>query len=195
MILAGVRSIAPIRLLGELLSRKMQILTGGRQFMSAHLRRNNSTTLGWSPQSSIEDHLAYAKLRLEDGRKFLDELWRAHAPPKTVDVPGIIPDKFYDGVPPPHEDDKIFVTTDERNETALEYLRNNRVVLMSDLLGPTERRLVGWPMLIGDIQAQVEQIIASHSGFFWGSRMSGVAGGIANMRAARGMDPRTAKID
>jgi hypothetical protein len=90
---------------------------------------------------------------------------------------------------------RIFVATDERNETALERLRNNRVVLMSDLLGPTERRLVGWPMLISDIQAQVEQIVASHSGFFWGSRMSSVAGGIANMRAARGMDPRTARID
>ena len=90
---------------------------------------------------------------------------------------------------------RIFVATDELNETALEYLRNNSVVLISDLLGPTERRLVGWPMLIGDIQAQVEQIVASHGGFFWGYRTSNVAGGIANMRAARGMDPRTARID
>ena len=65
-----------------------------------------AATFDWSPQSSIEDRLAYARQKLEDGRNFLDELWRAHSPPKTVDVPGIVPDTFYDGAPPPHEDDK-----------------------------------------------------------------------------------------
>jgi hypothetical protein len=66
---------------------------------------------------------------------------------------------------------------------------------MSDLLGPEEPRAIGWPMLISDVQALVEQIVASHSAYFWGYRMSSVAGGIVNMRAARGMDPRTAIID
>lgn len=90
---------------------------------------------------------------------------------------------------------RIFIATDEKNATALEYLRANGVVLMSDLLGPKERRVVGWPLLISDVQAQIEQIVASHAGFFWGYRMSSVAGGIVNMRGARGMDPRTSTID
>lgn len=87
------------------------------------------------------------------------------------------------------------MATDERNATALAYLRGNGVVLISDLLTPEDRRIVGWPVLIGDVLAQVEQIVASHGAFFWGFSMSSVAGGIVNMRGARGLDPRTNTID
>lgn len=69
------------------------------------------------------------------------------------------------------------------------------MVLISDLLGPKERRVIGWPLLISDVQAQVEQIVASHGAYFWGYRMSSVAGGIVNMRGAMGIDPRTAIIE
>ncbi|KAF8316114.1 hypothetical protein DL93DRAFT_2056528 [Clavulina sp. PMI_390] len=195
MVLTSVQPMAPVRLLAELLARKMQKLNHGRQYLGAHLRRGDFVAFGWSPAKSIEDHLRLARDRLEDGRKLLDEIWRSQAPPRTVDVPNIEPDTFWNNAPPPKKDDKIFVATDENNSTALAYLRSHNVVLLSDLLEPKLRRVIGWPLLIGDVQAQVEQIVASHAGAFWGYRMSSVSGGIVNMRGARGMDPRTAIVD
>jgi len=122
-------------------------------------------------------------------------MWRSQAPIQTVDVPGVVPDTFWDKAGPPRADDKIFVATDEHNSTALEYLTKHNVILLSDLLTPEDRRLVGWPLLITDIQAQAEQIVASHGSFFWGYRMSSVTGGIVNLRGARGLDRRTNFIE
>jgi hypothetical protein len=89
----------------------------------------------------------------------------------------------------------IFIATDSNDPTELEYLHSQNVKLISDLLEPAERRIVGWPLLLTDVQAEVEMIVASHGAFFWGHEMSSVAGGIVNMRAARGKDPRTHMID
>lgn len=90
---------------------------------------------------------------------------------------------------------RIFVATDEHNSTNLAYLSSHNAVLLSDLLTPSDRRIVGWPLLISDVQAQVEQIIASHGSFFWGFKMSSVTGGIVNLRGARGLDRRTNWIE
>lgn len=152
-------AIAPIRLVAELLVRKMQKMNHGRQFMSAHLRRGDCKSnpnnlsgrktclgvvffllqlftllfcavglsspkgkkisndlrlfftlavvaFGWSPQSSIEGHLAYAKEKLEPGRHLLDKFWKGHDVARTVDVPGIVLSTFFNGAPPPLKNDK-----------------------------------------------------------------------------------------
>ena len=68
-------------------------------------------------------------------------------------------------------------------------------MLIDDLLSPEDRRVIGWPMIFGDVRAQVEQEVAARAIFFYGHTMSSVAGGIANLRGARGKDPKTCYVD
>lgn len=49
--------------------------------------------------------------------------------------------------------------------------------------------------MITDIRALVEQVVLSRASFFYGHAMSSVPGGVMNLRAARGADPRTSFID
>ena len=58
-----------------------------------------------------------------------------------------------------------------------------------------DRRTFGWPLMITDIRAVLEQSLLAHSNYFYAHAMSSVAGGIVNMRAAFGADPRTVLID
>jgi len=149
----------------------------------------------WAPENSIEGHIARVKARLAKGLKLVEEIYRSKAPRRTVNVPGITADTFFDGAPPPRSDDKFFVATDERSPEGLDYMRSQGAVLISDLLTPEERRIVGWPLLLTDVLSQLEQLVAAHGAYFSGHAMSSVAGGIANLRGARGLDPRTAIID
>jgi hypothetical protein len=68
-------------------------------------------------------------------------------------------------------------------------------VLAMDILTPEDQRLVGWPLLVTDVLAVLEQVVMSRGAFFYGHAMSSVAGGVVNMRGARGMDPRLTLID
>ena len=49
--------------------------------------------------------------------------------------------------------------------------------------------------LITDVSALLEQLVMAQSEYFYGHAMSSVAGGVVNMRAARGVDSRTYLID
>ena len=85
--------------------------------------------------------------------------------------------------------------TDERSPKALDHMRKQGAVLIQDLITEEDRQLVGWPLVFGDVSGQVEQLIASYGVFFSGHTMSSLAGGIANLRAARGFDPQTSVFD
>lgn len=50
-------------------------------------------------------------------------------------------------------------------------------------------------MMITDVIALVEQVVLSHSYYFYAHAMSSVAGGAVNMRAAMGADKRTSWVD
>lgn len=58
-----------------------------------------------------------------------------------------------------------------------------------------DRQKFGWPIMITDIIALVEQVVLSHSYYFYAHAMSSVAGGAVNMRAAMGADSRTSWVD
>jgi len=77
----------------------------------------------------------------------------------------------------------------------VEYLQNTSAVLINDLLTIEDRRTIGWPLLFTDILGIIEQSLAMESAFFYGHALSSFAGGVLNMRAARGADPRTILID
>jgi hypothetical protein len=88
----------------------------------------------------------------------------------------------------------FFLMTDERSKENLDYARANGAVLVQDLLLPEDRKVFGWPITFTDVLALVEQLLAARSDFFVGQGFSSVASGVVAIRAARGLDPRTAHV-
>lgn len=68
-------------------------------------------------------------------------------------------------------------------------------MFIGDLITFEDRQFVGWPLLVTDVLALLEQLVMAQSEYFYGHAMSSVAGGVVNMRAARGVDSRTYLID
>lgn len=90
----------------------------------------------------------------------------------------------------------FYVATDERDRKVLEGFRDEGAVFMDDLLTiPDRRGELSWALMLTDFRGLVEQVVLSRAAFFYGHAMSSVAGGVMNLRAMRGMDPRTADVD
>jgi len=138
-------------------------------------------------ESTPEGHVQRVKERLETGREILEHLSNL----ATYDLHGTRPDLEQVTLSPPLPDDYFYVATDERSPEGLEAIRDAGAVLMVDLLTREDRRDFGWPLIITDVMALVEQAVLFHSAFFYGHPMSSLAGVITNIRAARGADPRT----
>jgi hypothetical protein len=90
---------------------------------------------------------------------------------------------------------RFYIATDERDSGNLTYIAEHGAVLVSDLLTIEDRRQFGWPLMISDVLSILEQATLAHAAYFYAHSMSSVAGGVINMRAARGADPRTALLD
>lgn len=168
-------------------------LNSGRQYLAAHMRRGDFAVLKYAAEKTIQGHTARIKNRLYKGLISLRE-W-AHSGWHTVEVPGITLDEFGNSAEPPLENDAFFLSTDTTDTTELGYVHAEGAVLLTDLMQAEDERLLGWPALFGDVRAQVEQEVAARAAFFYGHSMSSVAGGIANLRGARGKDPRTCYVD
>jgi hypothetical protein len=65
---------------------------------------------------------------------------------------------------------------------------------IDDLLEPEDRQLFGWPLLLTDVIALIDQAVLVHAEFLYATGLSSLTGGTINMRAARGVDPRTAVL-
>ncbi|KAH9051203.1 hypothetical protein EDB83DRAFT_2543049 [Lactarius deliciosus] len=180
--------------LAEVLSDRMRQRTGGRMWMGAHMRRGDFVAFGWAMEMAPEDHVRRVKDRLEAGRAVLADL---HYSRKwtTCDIEGAQPDPEQANLPPPQAGDPFFIATDERDPDALRTIAAAGAVFMSDLLTMEDRREFGWPLMITDLMALVEQQLLVHSGFFYGHCMSSFSGAIMNMRGGRGADPRTMLLD
>ena len=90
---------------------------------------------------------------------------------------------------------RYYIATDERDPDNLTYLREQGAVLISDLLTKEDHREYGWPILVTDVLALVEQSIMSRAAYFYAHAFSSVAGGVMNLRGGLGKDPRTAMLD
>ncbi|KAI0275081.1 hypothetical protein BC834DRAFT_965522 [Gloeopeniophorella convolvens] len=179
--------------LANLLSARMRALTGGRLWMGAHMRRGDFVNLGWAMELSPEAHVGRVKDRLGYGRTILQEL---RAPTTVYPLPaGVAPDAEQTALAPPQPEDVFFIATDEREPGALRAIQAGGAVFMADLLTMDDRRAFGWPLMLADVRALVEQAVLVRAAFFYGHGMSSLAGGVLNMRAVRGADPRTALID
>ena len=138
-----------------------------------------------------EAHVQHVKARLQSGVATLVDLHHL----TTYDLDGAQPDLEQVTLPSPRSYDPFFVATDERDPDARRKIAAAGAVFMSDLLTLDDRRAFGWPLMITDVLALVEQQLLAHSAFFYGHAMSSLAGVIMNLRAARGADPRTMLLD
>ncbi|TFY76959.1 hypothetical protein EWM64_g7055 [Hericium alpestre] len=177
--------------LADKLAQRMSDLTEGRLWMGAHMRRGDFVKLGWAMESSAEAHIARVKKHLAAGRKTLIGLSEL----QTYDIPGAVADPTQLSRRPPLPDDPFYVATDERNPEALDTIAKGGAVFLNDLLTIEDRQEFGWPLLLTDVRALVEQAVLARSAYFYAHAMSSVAGGIMNMRAVRGADPRTIQLD
>ncbi|CAE6424929.1 unnamed protein product [Rhizoctonia solani] len=193
-VLHEMRPTGPIRRLAARLHERMEKIVGGRQWIGAHMRRGDFVHQGWVMEHSIEKHLGRIMQRLSNGRKILHEI-HDNGKIQIYDVPNVEPERDVYDRPPPLEGDSFYIATDERSMHGRGYIRSNGGVLIDDILTLEDRQEFGWPIMLTDVLAIVEQTLLSHSAYFYAHAMSSVGGGVVNMRAARGADRRSALID
>ena len=142
-------------------------------------------------ENTPEAHVNRVRQRLQTGRTVLARLTNL----STYDFEGAESDTDQIMLPPPLPEDYFYVATDERDPEAMKAITDAGAVLLSDLLTIEDRREFGWPLMITDVRALVEQALLVQSAFFYGHGMSSLAGVITNLRAALGADPRTMLLD
>ncbi|KAI9512605.1 hypothetical protein F5148DRAFT_1373098 [Russula earlei] len=191
MVVHSLDSPPKVIALAKVLAARMREMNGGRLWMGAHMRRGDFIRLGWVMELSPEAHIRRVKDRLQAGRTVLARL----SDLATYDVEGARPDMEQLKLHPPLPDDKFFVATDERDPEALRVFSKGGAIFLSELLTIEDLRSFGWPLMITDVRALVEQALLVHGAFFYGHGLSSLAGVIINMRAARGADPRTMLLD
>ncbi|KAG1803473.1 uncharacterized protein BJ212DRAFT_1486964 [Suillus subaureus] len=179
--------------LADQLSNRMVEKVGGRMWMGAHMRRGDFATLQWTMEPSFEAHLARIKRHLRDGRDILHFVHRG--PLYTYKIPLGQADRTPLLLDPPADHDQFYIATDERDPTNLTYLRDQGAVLISDLLTIDDRRTFGWSLMLTDVLSVVEQATLAHAAYFYAHAHSSVAGGVVNLRASHGADPRTALLE
>ncbi|KAH9178702.1 hypothetical protein EDB89DRAFT_2063636 [Lactarius sanguifluus] len=181
--------------LAEVLANRMRHLTEDRLWMGAHMRRGDFIRLGWATEMDPEAHVQRVKERLLAGRSILADMHGRSSHLRTYDLDGAQPNLEQATLPPPRVEDPFFVATDERDPDARRKIAAAGALFMSDLITMDDRREFGWPLMVTDVLALVEQQLLAHSAFFYGHGMSSLAGVITNLRAARGADPRTMLLD
>jgi hypothetical protein len=142
-------------------------------------------------ENTPEAHMRRVKSRLEMGHSVLGHLGNV----TTYDIGNVDPDMEQTTLPLPLPNDRFYVATDERDPDALRVFSEAGAVFLTELLEMEDRRAFGWQLMLTDVRALVEQSLLAHSAYFHGSKMSSFAGRVANLRAARGADPRTALLD
>jgi hypothetical protein len=144
----------------------------------------------WGWNVDITTHVQRIKYHLGVGRGILENLGN----PIAYDVEGVEPNPELSVLDPPRPDDPFYVATDERDPEAVEVIRREGGVFLLDLLTMEDRHEFGWPLLLTDVRAIVEQSMLAHSAYFCGHLMSSYSGAILNERAVLGADRRTAHM-
>jgi hypothetical protein len=144
-------------------------------------------------ENTPEAHLKRVKSRLEAGRAVLEDMHMGNI--TTYDIGDVEPNLEQTTLQPPLPDDRFYIATDERDPDALRMIRDAGGVLLSDLLEMEDKRAFGWPLMLTDVRALVEQAVLAHSAYFYGHQLSSFAGRVENFRAVRGADRRTAILD
>jgi hypothetical protein len=147
--------------------------------------------MGWVMEKTPEAHMERVKKGLEIGHSVLKHLGNV----TTYDIENVEPNMEQTTLPRPLPNDRFYIATDERDPDALRVFSEAGGVFLSELLEIEDRRGFGWPLMLTDVRALVEQSLLAHSAYFYGHKMSSFAGRVANLRAARGADRRTTLLD
>ncbi|KZT51862.1 hypothetical protein CALCODRAFT_442453 [Calocera cornea HHB12733] len=192
-VLYNLRSLPNLAALADRVDERMRERTGGRMWRAAHLRRGDFVTYGWT-ENSLEKHVKTVKTKLSRAPQVWHDI-RDGQQAHTFDIPDahLNPALFEGEIP--LADDPFYIATDERDPEALDYIRSQGGVLIMDLLKPEDRNIVGWPLLITDILGLAEQHVMARAAYFHGYGASSVAGGVLNLRAVNGWDPRTTVVE
>ncbi|EJD55334.1 hypothetical protein AURDEDRAFT_109699 [Auricularia subglabra TFB-10046 SS5] len=194
LVLYDLRYIEKLQIVAKRVGQRMSERVEGRMWMAAQMRRGDFAKLGWAMEKTIEGHFQRIQARMRKGRELLIELHKTNkiAP---FEIPDVVPATKFFSLEPPRDGDPFYLATDERNPDGLQYARQNGAIFIHDLVTFEDRQFVGWPLLVTDVLALLEQLVMAQSEYFYGHAMSSVAGGVVNMRAARGVDSRTYLID
>ena len=84
---------------------------------------------GWAAESTIMNHVERVKSHLEMGRNILEHLGHA-----MYDIEGVEPNLELSTLLPPLPNEQFYVSTDERDPDAMEVIRQEGGVFLSDLL-------------------------------------------------------------
>ncbi|KIJ63298.1 hypothetical protein HYDPIDRAFT_29556 [Hydnomerulius pinastri MD-312] len=193
LVLFEIHPTDRVKELADTMDLHMRELVGGRMWMGAHMRRGDFVRYNWVMQAEFGDHLQRIKNHLDDGRRALHSINPESL--GTYAVPDVTANHALMQLKPPNEGDKIYIATDERDPVNLAYLTEHGVIRAPDLITIEDRRRFGWPLLLTDVLGVVEQDLLARGSFFYAHALSSVAGGVVNIRAANGADPRTAQID
>ncbi|EJU02506.1 hypothetical protein DACRYDRAFT_22127 [Dacryopinax primogenitus] len=192
-VLYDVRTLPKIEALAVRIDERMRERTSGRLWRAAHVRRGDFVNIGWAGPS-LEQHIEIVKSKLDLAPAILTDILNN----QTTDVlensgEQMIPTMLQSQIP--YTSDPFYIATDERNPWALDYIRSQGGLLITDLFEPEDRHIVGWPLLITDILALAEQHVLARAAYFYGSGMSSVTGGVINLRSVNGWHPRTTTVD
>jgi len=193
LVLYQLRHIDSVLELSAVMAQRMHERVGGRMWTGAHMRRGDFVRYDWVMQADFGDHLQRIKDHLDAGRDTLQSITAESL--ATYAIPDVVVNPEFIRYHPPQKDDLIYIATDERDPGNLAYLRDHGVVRAPDLITIEDRRRFGWPLLITDVLSIVEQELLARASFFYAHALSSVGGGILNIRAASGADPRTARVD
>ncbi|KZP27898.1 hypothetical protein FIBSPDRAFT_730105 [Athelia psychrophila] len=193
LVLYHIRATDRVYELAAKLAARMQAMNGGRMWLGAHMRRGDFVRTNWAMEKTIEGHLERIKISLAAGRATLRAMQGTAV--TTYDVPDAVPDNSIVYLSRPEETDKFYLATDERDRGKMAYLTAHGAVLIDHLLTRDDRREFGWELMLTDVLGLVEQAVLARASYFYAHAMSSYAGGTINMRAAAGLDPRTALID
>ncbi|KAG9079933.1 hypothetical protein FRC06_007300 [Ceratobasidium sp. 370] len=169
----------------------MRARCGGRMFMAAHIRRGDFIRFGWTPDENLETHVRQVRDKLKNGAKILAGIKNEYS--QKADLEQV--DTQISQYDPPEDGDPFYIATDEHSSPGISLIHRLGGVLIDDLLTPEDRSACGWEMLYSDLVALVEQIVMSRASYWNAHAMSSLAGGVVNLRAARGADSRTALLD
>ncbi|KZO92540.1 hypothetical protein CALVIDRAFT_487290 [Calocera viscosa TUFC12733] len=183
---------------GEHIAMRMLERVQGRMWMAVHMRRGDFVRLGWtiSGANAFDAHLERVKYQITHGRRVLGELAKDRwANFQLADIPGVEAWEEWIGAETPRDDDPFYVATDEKDPEYLAKLRAEGGLLISDLITPEDRQLLGPPSVLTDFMGLVEQAVMIRAAFWAGHGISSVSGTVGNQRARRGCDVRTTALD
>ncbi|KZO92541.1 hypothetical protein CALVIDRAFT_487371 [Calocera viscosa TUFC12733] len=196
IVLQDMRFPREVEVVAERLAQRMREKVHGRMWMAAHMRRGDFVTIPWTHTPDFEMHVRRVKQTLERGRTLLQKLaLEQWADFRLPDAPDVVPYKDWLGADAPLQRDVFYVATDERNPAHLAHLRAAGAVLLSDLITPQDRQLLGAPAVLTDYVSLLEQALQIRAAFWTGYAVTSVSGTVANGRAARGCDVRTTVMD